>query len=125
MPVAFTPWMKYSGPIAPPTSDGFTPLLGRSPGALTSTFGAGPEVVVASGANADVVGVPVVSAVPPWSGELAVVTPGEVLSTAGVATAALAAPGNAAKSAQARTATLVLVRIMRPLHDRGILPRTP
>src|SRR4051794_41855503 len=88
MPVAFTPWMKYSGPIAPPTSDGLTPELGPRPGALTSTFGAGPDGAAASGANAEPLVVPLVSAVPPMSGVLDVVfAPGEVLSTAGVATA--------------------------------------
>src|SRR4051812_32655169 len=87
-PVVLTAWMKYSGPIAPPTSAGLTPVVGPRPGALRSTFGAGPEGAAASGANADPAGLPLVSAVPPMSGLLAVVfVPGEVLSTAGVATA--------------------------------------
>src|SRR4051794_507737 len=104
MPGALKPWTKYSGAVAPPTSGGVTPEPGPSPGALWSTFGAGPEVVAASGAKVEPEGLPVVSAVPPMSGVLEVVlAPGEVLSTAGVATAlcavtpaALAAAGNAA-----------------------------
>src|SRR3954447_7716485 len=121
MPVAFTAWMKYSGPIAPPTSEGFTPMLGPSPGAFRSTFGAGPEVVAASGANAEPDGLPVVSAVPPTSDVLEVVlAPGEVLSTAGVATAlcavtsaALAAAGSAATSVVRISASRNVVRIVR------------
>src|SRR4051812_33447158 len=130
MPVALTPWMKYSGPIAPPTSSGFTPVLGPSPGAFTSTFGAGPDTAAASGANAEPVVVPLVSAVPPTSGLLAVVlAPGEVLSTAGVATAlwagtaaAPAAAGNAAVSAQRRSASRNELRIVRLLCDGASCP---
>src|SRR5436305_14596024 len=131
MPVAFTAWMKYSGPIAPPTSEGLTPLLGPRPGALRSTFGAGPEGAAASGAKAEPEMFPLVSAVPPRSGELAVVFgPGDVLSVAGVATAlcpattaARAAAGNAAVSTQRRSAIRSVIRIVRQPLPRGLMPR--
>src|SRR3982750_3140843 len=121
MPVAFTAWTKYAGPIAPPTSEGLTPELGPRPGALTSTFGAGPEVAAASGANAEPLVVPLVSAVPPMSEVLEVVfVPEEGRSPAGVATAlwavtvaAPAAAGNAAARAQRRGASRNVMRIVR------------
>src|SRR4051795_4698236 len=130
MPVAFTAWMKYSGPIAPPTSEGLTPELGPRPGAFTSTFGAGPDGAAASGANAEPLVVPLVSAVPPMSDVLAVVlAPGEVLSTAGVATAlpagtvaAPAAAGSAAVSAPRRRASLNVMRIVRLPCDGASCP---
>src|SRR3954454_9423213 len=113
MPVAFTPWMKDSGAIAPPTSDGLTPELGPRPGAFTSTLGAGPEGAAASGANAEPLVVPLVSAAPPMSGALEVVfVPDEVLSTAVLASALgaedaadPAAAGSAALSTQSRSAS--------------------